>query len=144
MKRKVKDFLYEDLTYKIRKACYAVYDELGSGHKETVYQKALSKEFELASIPYVSEKALNVIYRGAKVGTYKPDFIADDKVLIEIKALSFLPRGSEVQLAHYLKGTSYKLGLVVNFGSRRLDIRRRIWDKGRGSKETVKYNKKHE
>jgi len=135
MKSKVKDFLYEDLTYKIRKACYAVYNELGHGHKETVYHKALSKEFELSRIPFVSEKALNVVYKGIRVGTYKPDFILDDKVILEIKSVSFLPRRLEMQLARYLKGTSYKLGLIVNFGPKGLEVRRRIWDKGRKEKK---------
>lgn len=128
-RRKVKDFLYEDLTYRIRGAAFTVHRELGSGHKEQVYQKALAKEFTARGIPFETEKILDVIYKNEKVGVYKPDFIVDDKVLIELKAVPFLPKHAEAQLSHYLRGTPYKLGLLVNFGAKSLEIRRRIWTK---------------
>lgn len=73
------------------------------------------------------EKTLPVVYEGVKVGNYRPDFIVDDKVLIELKATPIMPMQAERQLSYYLRGTEYKLGLLVNFGSRRLDIRRRIY-----------------
>lgn len=123
-----KRLLYEELTYKIRGAMFAVHKALGPGHKESVYQKALAKEFELNDIPYTKEKVLDVMYKGEKVGVYKPDFIVDDKVIIEIKAVPFLPQGAEVQMSYYLRGTNYRLGFLVNFGSRRIEIRRRIYD----------------
>jgi len=126
-KRKVKDFLYEDLTYRIRGALYKVHKILGSGHKESVYHKALSQEFKLQGISFTTEKTLSVIYEGIKVGNYKPDFIVEDKVLIELKAVSILPIQAEKQLAYYLRGTPYQLGLLVNFGAESLEIRRRIW-----------------
>lgn len=131
LKRLVKDFLYPDLTYKVRGAMYKVHKILGSGHKENIYHKALEKELSLQEIPYKIEKTLPVIYEGIKVGNYKPDFIVDDKLLIEIKAVPFLSKQAESQLSYYLRGTDYKLGLLVNFGSLQLEIRRRIWDKGR-------------
>lgn len=124
---KKQQLLYEDLTYKIRGAIFDVHKSLGPGHKELVYQKALAKEFVLRRIPFVREKVLNVVYKGEKVGIYKPDFIIDEKVIIEIKAVPFLPHDAEVQLSYYLRGTNYKLGLLVNFGSKRVDIRRRIY-----------------
>lgn len=127
VKKKVGDFLYEELTYKIRGAMYAVHRELGNGHKEHVYQKALAKEFIDLGIPFEREKALDVIYKNEKVGIYKPDFIVGEKVIIEIKAVPFLPQDAERQLSYYLRGTPYKLGLLVNFGAKKLDIRRRIW-----------------
>lgn len=129
-KKKV-DLLYEDLTYKVRGAMFAVHKELGPGHKESVYKKALAKELTEQDIPFETEKVLDVVYKDEKVGVYRPDFIIDDKVIIEIKAVSFLPRGAETQMSYYLRGTKYKLGLLVNFGSRRLDIRRRIYDTSR-------------
>lgn len=129
VKRKVKDFLYKDLTYKIRGVMFAVHRELGSGHKEQVYQKALAKEFVERRIPFEAEKTLDVIYKGEKVGVYKPDFIVDNRILIEVKAVPVLSKNAEAQLSHYLRGTPYKLGLLVNFGAKSLDIRRRIWTK---------------
>jgi len=126
-KRLVKDFLYPELTYKIRGAMYKVHKTLGSGHKESVYHKALAQEFKLQGISFTAEKTLSVIYEGTKVGNYKPDFIVEDKVLIELKATPIMPMQAERQLAYYLRGTPYQLGLLVNFGAKSLDIRRRIW-----------------
>ena len=130
-KRLVENFLYSDLTYKIRGTMYKVHQTLGSGHKESVYHKALAKEFELQGISYKTEQTLAVIYENVKVGNYRPDFIVDDKVLIELKAVPFLPMQAERQLSYYLRGTAYKLGLLVNFGAKSLVIKRKIWDQAR-------------
>lgn len=127
VKRKVDDFLYEELTYKIRGCFFRVYNELGYGHKESVYQLALAEEFTNSNIKFEREKSLNIKYENKKVGTYKPDFIVERKVIIEIKAVEFVPKDFEKQLTYYLKGTDYKLGFLVNFGSPKLDIRRRVW-----------------
>lgn len=119
--------IYADLTYRIRGAIFNVYNELGYGHKEEVYQKALAKEFENLTIPYQREKNLSVQYKGEHVGNYRPDFVIDDKVIIELKAVEFMPKTFETQLLHYLKTTGFQLGLLVNFGSPKLNIRRLIW-----------------
>jgi len=126
-RNKVQDFLYEDLSYKIRGCAFRIYNVLGFGHKEVVYQKALAVEFERASIPFEREKILPVIYESKKVGTYKPDFVVEDKVLIELKAVPFMPKDYETQLTYYLKGSDFSLGFLINFGSTKLDIRRRVW-----------------
>jgi len=126
-KTKVKDFLYEDLSYKIRGCAFKVYNTLGFGHKENVYQKALALEFKETGINFEKEKVLPVLYGGKKVGNYKPDFIIENKIIIEIKAVPIMPKDYETQLTYYLKGTNYKLGFLINFGSKKLDIRRRIW-----------------
>ncbi|PJE67265.1 GxxExxY protein [Candidatus Shapirobacteria bacterium CG10_big_fil_rev_8_21_14_0_10_40_9] len=123
------DYLYEELTYKIIGAGYTVHKSLGSVHKESVYHKALAHELDLLKIPYKTEAALEVKYKGKKVGVYKPDFIVDGKVLVEIKAAEFIPETYESQLSYYLKGTGYKVGLLLNFGTKSLDVRRRIYDK---------------
>jgi GxxExxY protein len=127
MKKKVENFLYEDLSYKIRGCAFRVYNTLGFGHKENVYQEALASEFEKEKINFEREKILPVIYEGRKIGNYKPDFVVEDKIIIEIKAVPFMPPNYEKQLTHYLKSTNYKLGLLINFGDRHLDIKRRIW-----------------
>lgn len=123
------NLLYEELTYKIRGARYAVHKALGPIHKESVYQKALAKEFKLRGISFRREVPLEISYRGEKIGTYKPDFIVDGKVIVEVKAVEFLPAKFDSQLTHYLKGTGYKVGLLVNFGVKKLDIRRRVHEK---------------
>lgn len=119
--------LYEDLTYKIRGAMFAVHSALGPGHKESVYQKALAQEFGGRGISFIREKVLDVFYKDEKVGVYRPDFVVDDKVVVEIKAVPFLAKNAEVQMSYYLRGTKYELGLLVNFGAKKLDIRRRIY-----------------
>jgi len=127
LNKKVNDFLYEDLSYEIRGCVFKVYNTLGFGHKENIYQKALENEFKNLEINFDKEKALPIIYDRKKVGIYKPDFIIDNKIIVEIKAVSFMPKDYETQLTYYLKGTNYKLGFLINFGSHKLDIRCRIW-----------------
>lgn len=119
--------LYADLTYKVRGAIFTVYNELGFGHKENIYQKALIKEFETLSISYKQEVGLDVKYKGDIVGKYRPDFVIEDKIIIELKSVEFMPKSYEEQLVHYLKTTGFSLGLLVNFGSSRLHIKRLIW-----------------
>ena len=83
--RLVKSLIYGELTYKIRRAFFNVYNTLGYGHRESVYQNALEKEFAALSIPYEKEKSLDVFYNKDKVGIYRPDFLIDDKVIVELK-----------------------------------------------------------
>lgn len=119
--------IYEDLTYKVRGAIFKVYNELGFGHKESVYCKALAIEFNKQEIPHKEEPRLEIKYDGVNVGVYVPDFLIDDKVIIEMKSVDFLPKEAEKQLVYYLKGTSYRLGFLVNFGGSKLEIIRKIW-----------------
>lgn len=125
--KRMGDLLYSDLTYKIRGSVFNVYNTLGFGHKEGVYHKALAIEFKKNKIPFTEEIPLDVNYEGEKVGVYRPDFVVDNKILIEIKAVEYMTRDPEVQMMYYLKGTNYKLGLLINFGSNKLGIRRKIW-----------------
>jgi len=119
--------IFADTTYKIRKAIFDVYNELGFGHKEIIYQKAMAEAFKEMKIPYKKEESLNVRYRDEVVGSYRPDFIIDDKVILELKSVEFMPKSYETQLIHYLKTTGFMVGLLVNFGSPRLIIRRLVW-----------------
>jgi GxxExxY protein len=128
---KQKDFLYPELTYKIRGAIFAVWEELGPAFKESAYQKALEKEFGKRNIPFIAQKQIDIIYDGEKIGVYRPDFIIDNKILIEIKVLPQLTKLEEKQIWYYLKGTSYKLALLLNFGGRKLQIKRWIYDRAR-------------
>ena len=125
-----KKLIYADLTYQIRGAIFNVYNTLGFGHKEQVYQKALAKEFEEQKISFKREASLNVEYRDEVVGNYRPDFIVDDKVILELKSVEFMPKTFETQLLQYLKTTGFSLGLLINFGTPRLDIRRLVWTGG--------------
>jgi len=120
---------FGDLTYKVRGAVFEVYNTLGYGHKEQVYQKALEKEFKKRNILYKKEENLDVKYKGEKVGNYRPDFVVEDKLIIELKAVEFMPKTYEEQLIHYLKTTGFPVGLLVNFGQPKLFIKRFLWTK---------------
>lgn len=126
------ELLYKDLAYKIVGCFYNVYNQLGPGYKESIYHKALIIELESNKINSVEEKQLPIVYKNKKVGVYIPDFIIEDKILIELKAVDFMPKLYEEQLYTYLKGTKYRLGYLVNFGSEKIDVRRRIYDSIRG------------
>lgn len=125
--------LYVDLTYKIRKALFTVYNILGFGHKEEVYQKALASELDSLSIPYENEVYLPVLYKNERVGSYRADFVVDKKIILELKAVDFMPKTFETQLLNYLKSTGFSLGILVNFGSPKLYIKRLIWTDPRKS-----------
>jgi GxxExxY protein len=106
---------------------FSVYNELGFGHKESVYQEALVKEFDLLKLQYRREVKLPVKYKESIVGSYRPDFIVGGKIIIEVKSLYHMPNITEQQLLQYLKITGFKLGLLVNFGTPKLYIKRLIW-----------------
>jgi len=125
------ELLYEDLSYKIRGAVFAVKKELGLGHKEFVYHKALEIEFRKIGLNFESEKIVNVEYEGEKVGTYIPDFIIDEKIIIELKALPEIGKPQEEQVWSYLKGSTYKLAILVNFGSTDVNFKRIVFDSAR-------------
>lgn len=122
-----KKLIHADITYKIRRAIFNVFNQLGFGHKEQVYQKALEKEFKEIKLSYKKEESLNVTYKNEIVGNYRPDFIVEEKVIVEIKSVEFMPKSFESQLIHYLKTTNFKVGLLVNFGAPQLVIKRLIW-----------------
>lgn len=120
------EVLYKELSYKIVGCFYKAYNTLGPGHKEDIYQKAIGIEFENNGIKYVAKKKLTIEYDGKKIGTYEPDFIVDNKVIVEIKSVLNMPKVFEKQLYYYLKASGYRLGYLVNLGADSIDIRRRI------------------
>lgn len=131
--RKVRNpgLLYPELSYQVVGAIFAVWKELGPAFKESVYQKAIAREFTKRDIFHKSQKQIQIFYDGQKIGVYTPDFIIDEKIILEIKCLPTLAFKEKKQAWHYLKGSHYKLLLLVNFGGRRLEIKRWIYDKAR-------------
>ncbi len=121
-----KEFLYEDLTKKIIKCFYKVYDELGTGFLESVYEKSLLIELKDIGLKAINQKSLNVFYKNQLVGVFKADIVVEDKIIIEIKAINKLTEQHEAQLINYLKATGIKVGLLVNFGEK-LQFKRRIF-----------------
>ena len=123
--------LYRDLTYRVRQALFEVKKQLGSGHKESVYGKALEEEFKRIKLSFSKEVRIPVLYRGKNVGTYVPDFVIENKIVMEIKSLPFVGSKEKKQLWTYLKGSLYRLGLLINFNSSGLTIDRIIYDNAR-------------
>jgi len=112
------DILFKDECYQIQGAIFEVYREMGCGFLEAVYQECLEKEFSRKSIPFVSQRKLNLFYKDEVLKQiYVPDFICHESIIIEIKALSKITPQHEAQVLNYLKATKIRLGLLVNFGS---------------------------
>lgn len=122
----INGLLYKELTYKIRGCIFQVYNTLGPGHKESIYQNALENELHGQGIKFDSQKVFDVYYNHKKMGVYKPDLIIEEKIIIEIKAACLNLKIFEKQVLGYLKATPYQLGLLVNFGTDKLYIKRII------------------
>ena len=119
--------LFEEKTYRIIGTCMKVHQSLGSGFLESVYQEALEKEFAKDGIENIRHKKLNINYNGVKLKKYFiADFVCYDKIILELKASSFIHKDSESQLLNYLKATNYEVGLLINFGQRSLIWKRLI------------------
>ena len=97
-----KKLLYKDLTYKLIGCFYDVYNDLGPAHKEQIYQEALKVAFQDLRIPYKDTPRIKMKFKGREVGVYSPDFIVDNKVIVEIKSLLNMPKVFERQLYYYL------------------------------------------
>jgi GTP-binding protein LepA len=122
------ELLYEEITYKIRGAAFKIYNSLGPGHKENIYQNSFALELAKSNLSFEREKKIEVTYDGEEVGIYQPDFVVEEKVVIELKALPFLGNPPKKQTRYYLKGSDYKLALLINFGAEKLEIERIIYD----------------
>jgi len=111
------ELIYKDEAYAIVGACFEVYNELGCGFLEAVYQECLEMELTLRGIPFRAQVELGLAYKGrALKQIYQPDFVCYEKVILEIKAASDVDDGHRAQVHNYLKATSHRLGLLVNFG----------------------------
>ena len=119
-------------TYAIIGAAMEVHNVLGQGFLESVYSEAFAVELGARHIPFRRECSLNVIYKGTALPCqFKADFICFERVLVELKALARLSGNEAAQVMNYLKATTIEKGLLINFGSPRLECKRFIWQDGR-------------
>ena len=121
------DSKYKPLTEKIIKIFYKVYNNLGYGFLEKVYENAMMLDFKKENIPAVSQYAIKVFYEDEIVGEYFADILVDGKVIVEIKAARNLALENEAQLLNYLKATDKEVGLLLNFGPKP-EIKRKVFD----------------
>ena len=124
------DFKYTELTDSIIKLFYEVYNKLGYGFLEKVYERAMMIEFIQDGIPAVSQHPINVIYEGEIIGEYYADILVDNKVIVEIKAVKTLAEEHEAQLLNYLRATDIEVGLLLNFGTKP-KMKRKAFDNNR-------------
>lgn len=109
--------IFKEESYKIIGVAFKVYNTLGHGFLEAVYQEALEIEFHKQRIPYEREKELKIQYDGVELKqTYKADFVCFGKIIVELKAVNALDDAHRSQVHNYLHATNYKLGLLLNFG----------------------------
>jgi GxxExxY protein len=111
------ELLFKEEVYAIVGAAMETYNQLGPGFLEAVYQEALELELEERGIPFHPQQELNILYKGRKLKkTYITDFLAYDKIMVEIKALNHLTPNEVSQLINQMKATGCKVGVLINFG----------------------------
>lgn len=120
------DVIYKELSYQIMAAVFEVYNTLGFGFLEKVYERALLKELCLRGIPLEAQKEIKVFYKGDEIGTYFADLVVNNEILLELKAVESLNNIHKAQVLNYLKATGLKLGLLINFGKERVEYKRLV------------------
>jgi GxxExxY protein len=119
-----KTLLYADTTEKILEAAFEVSKELGAGFLESVYKNALVIALRPKGLKVEVEKPISVIFRGQAVGQFYADLFVDDKVIVELKAVSALAPEHSAQTINYLKATGIEVGMLINFGCPKIEYKR--------------------
>jgi GxxExxY protein len=124
------DSKHKKLTAAIISIFYKVYNTLGYGFLEKVYENAMMYEFRRAEIPAISQSPIKVNYENEVIGEYFADILVDDNVIVEIKAAKQIAPEHKAQLLNYLKATDKEVGLLLNFGPKP-EISRKVFDNNR-------------
>ena len=117
---------HADLTEKIIGCAYDVYNTLGAGFLESVYEQSLLIELRSQGLEAQCQVSLNVYYRGEPVGCFTPDLVVNDAVIVELKAVEALAKIHEAQLVNYLTATGKQVGLLINFGPEGVAVKRKV------------------
>jgi len=124
---------HEEITERIIKAFYAVYNELGYGFNEHVYHMAMLLELRQMGLNVLSEAPISVYYRGVNIGNFFADIVVNECVIVELKSAKELAPEHTVQLINYLKATKYEVGLLMNFGPEAKYTRKVFGNRRKGS-----------
>ena len=124
------DYLHQDLTERIIKCFFKVYNTLGYGFLEKVYERAMMIELAEEGLSACSQYPIEVYYKEQSVGDYSADIIVNEKVVLELKAVEHVVEEHELQLINYLKATDLEIGLLLNFG-KKPEVRRKIFTNDR-------------
>ena len=118
----------DELSQRVIGCAFEVSNTLGAGFVEKVYERAMCVELKKTGLSYNCQKPVRVEYKSNLVGEFIADIVVEEKLLLELKALSTLCREHEAQLMNYLKATGLSVGLLLNFGRPKLGIKRMIWN----------------
>ncbi len=119
-------FELDNITRKVIGCAYTVSNNLGSGFLEKVYENALAIELRKAGLDVEQQKHISVSYDGAIVGDFNADILVNDRVIVEVKAMDAIDGFHQAQLLNYLRVAGLKVGLILNFGTARLGIKRMV------------------
>lgn len=117
---------HKEISEKIIGCAYRVFNEMGFGFLESVYEKCLMIELGKAGIKALNQQPVHVNYRGEPVGDFFADMIVEDKVVVELKSVSKIIKAHEVQLVNYLTATGLPVGLLINFAENGVEIKRKV------------------
>ena len=120
------DFYKWDITYKIIWCAMKVHKELGCGFQELIYQRALFIELSKEWLKFEREKEMDIIYKWQKIWTRRVDFLVDDDIMVELKAITEIEEVNKAQLMNYIEAYKVRVGLLINFGKKELEYYRYI------------------
>ena len=120
----IEDLKYNDITDKIIRAAMKVHATLGNGFQELIYQRALEIEMKKQSLSFQREFEMKIYYEGVEIGERRVDFFVENKIMVELKALIQLENVHLVQAKNYLEAYNVEVGLLLNFGSISLQVKR--------------------
>ena len=124
------ELLHEELTNAIIKTFYEVYNQLGYGFLEKVYQNSLYLELKNKGYKVEAQKKISVYYKGTEVGEYYADLLVEDLIILELKATDCIVKDFENQILNYLRGTDCEVGLLLNF-AKKPEFKRKIFENHR-------------
>ena len=128
-------YRYSDVTGRIIGVAMKVHTTLGNGFQEVIYQRALAIELGTQGLVFQRELEMPIFYAGEQIGTRRVDFLVEDKVLVELKAVSVLEDVHLAQAINYLEAYRLEVGLLLNFGAKSLEFRRLINSKKNHTKD---------
>lgn len=121
------ELLHKNITGQIIGAAFEVYQNLGYGFLEKVYQRAMKVELELRGLRAETETKIKVHYKGINVGDYQADIFVQDMVIVELKVAEKYNTLDEAQLLNELKATGIRVGLLINFGRHKVEFKRFVY-----------------
>jgi GxxExxY protein len=119
---------YKEITEKIIGCAYIVYNKMGYGFLESVYEKCLLIELHKAGLKAESQQAITVYYENQIVGEFVADIVVEDIIILELKSVRRLAKVHEAQLVNYLVATGKAVGLLLNFGEQKVEVKRKVRD----------------